>query len=376
MDDRIKRMLYLTEFDNKRDKKLLSESVSALFESKQTEQQAFNILKSGGVDDKEASNLISQFKTADTARSKNQPLIPLMAKSYLEMGAGGLQNILTLYSTAGNMIEKNKIGVPVISKDGYVINNKTYKNFLGFSEYIHGLEGMSSGIEKLKGALEVETDEPPIFPDEKNGDRMDTGIQVFDGNDVGKCIKYGAGGLTGKQYGFCIGKPIPAQNMWQSYRDTKTSTFYYVVDSNRDLSDPLHIVVVDATEHGIELTDHSNQTGTIAEYDKDVKGYLNYLKSKGVPVDRIFVNKEKSPEEKAEQAKLGNSNPSLDWFKSLDYLEKSKYVGRGHLLSDEQFNYLWQFKDDNGGGYNLLAKYVDTGQPIPESQFNILVGEE
>lgn len=371
MNDKIRRMLYLTEFDNKKDKKLIMENVNQLFESKQTEQQAFGILKGSGIDDKTASELINKFKTADTA--KNQPLIPIMAKAYIEMGDGGLGNILSVFKSVSELIATNKIGVPLATKDGYVANNKTFKNFLGFSEFVHGLEGMTKGYGEFKGKIKVQTNEPPIAV---NGKSEWGGIKVYDGNDVGKCIHYGSGGLTGKQYGFCIGKPMPSQNMWQSYRDTKTSTFYYIVDSSRDLSDPLHIVVLDYTQHGIELTDHSNSTGTIAEYGSDVEGYLDYLRSKGVPVDEIFKNKPKSPEEIADQKKLGSSNLDLKWFKELDYNDKSKYIGRGHLLSDDQFKYLWQFKNDNGGGYNLLSKYLDTGQPIPESQFNILVGEE
>ena len=38
--------------------------------------------------------------------------------------------------------------------------------------------------------------------------------------------------------------------------------------------------------------------------------------------------------------KLGNQNNSLDWFKSLSYDEKSKYIGRGHQLTNDQFDYL------------------------------------
>ena len=222
---------------------------------------------------------------------------------------------------------------------------------------------MSKGHAEWKGKINLETDEPPIF--EGNG------IKVYDGNDVGKCIKYSTGGLTGKHYGFCIGQP--ANTMWQSYRDSKTSTFYYIIDQNRELSDPLHIIVLDYTQHGIELTDANNSTGNIAEYGSDVNSYLKYLTSKGVPTN-IFVNKKKTPDEEAEQSKLGSGNSDLGWFKKLSYEEKSKYVGRGHLLSDEQFNYLWDFKNDKGG-HHLLHQYVDTGQAIPESQFNVLVSD-
>ena len=47
------------------------------------------------------------------------------------------------------------------------------------------------------------------------------------------------------------------------------------------------------------------------------------------------------PQEKAEHEKLGESDYSLDWFKSLTPEEKSKYIGRGHELSHPQFDYIY-----------------------------------
>jgi hypothetical protein len=344
----------------------LNESINIIAESKQTEQTAINILKSVNQDDNAAQGILRQLMPYDT--TKNQVLLPAMAKSYLE-NRGNVQELGALFTTVSDMVNSNKIGAPALSDQGYTINNKTFPDYLKFAEFIHGSEQMSKGHAEWKGSIEVETDEPPIWPTDQNNQ---SGIKIYDGNDVGKCIKYGSGGLTGKAYGFCIGK-AGLGNMWQSYRDSKTSTFYYIVDSNRDFSDPLHIVVADHTQHGYELTDHSNSTGHIAEYGDDVDAYFEYLQSKGVPTN-IFVNKPKTPDEISSQQKLGNQNSDLKWFQSLSYDEKSKYVGRGHLLSDEQFKYLWQFKN-NDGAFRLLHQYVDTGQAIPEAQFNILVGE-
>ena len=122
---------------------------------------------------------------------------------------------------------------------------------------------------------------------------------------------------------------------------------YFIVDKNRfkttdtgvNLDDPLHIVVFDARTRDIALTDANNRTGNIAEYGSDVQGYICYLKSKGVPVEKL-INKEKTPEEVEEQKLLGQQNTELRWFKMLTFDQRSKYIGRGHLLSDEQFDYL------------------------------------
>lgn len=351
------------------EKKSLTEIFDLLSESKQTEQQAITILKRiANIDDTVITQTIDTFRQSDT--TKNQALLPIMASALMERASNGGQvqsyvnEISTLFASIARMVNENKLQMPTKnSPSGYTIGNKSFPDYLKMAEFIHGVEHMSKGFAEWKGAIQVETDESPIW--EGNG------IKVYDGNDVGKCIHYTTGALTGKHYGFCIGQP--ANTMWQSYRDTKTSTFYYVVDENRDLNDPLHLVVLDNTQYGIELTDVNNSTGRIAEFGTDVNGYLDYLKSKGIPTDKL-VNKPPTPEEKEEQSKLGYTNEKLDWFKRLSFQEQSKYIGRGHKLSDEQFNYLWNFKN-NQGAYHLLHQYVDTGQALPANQFATLVSE-
>jgi hypothetical protein len=219
-------------------------------------------------------------------------------------------------------------------------------------------------------------------------------IDIYDGNSVGKCIEYTQGGLTDKNYGFCIGQP--GNRMYKSYRDSKVSSFYFIVDRNRknednsiNLDDPLHIVVFDNTNKGIELTDANNTTGRISEYGQDVNGYINYLKSKSVPVESL-VNRPKTEQEIYEDDLLGAQNTDLSWFMNLDnpknqnykkpVLEvgqnelnyyKSAYIGRGHLLSDEQFDFLIDSKNED-----LLSQYVNTGIKLPEYQIKKLSNQD
>jgi len=370
-NNELKRLLYLSEYKiSNKDKKLLKEEIDVLVESRQTEQQALIILNDNNVNEPEA--LINDFKTVDT--SKNQILLPLMAQTYIDHR--NVNDIKSLFPAISELVKSGKIPVPQKTANGYQIKDKTFSDYLSLTEYIHGLESISKGHRDLTGEIkdmtDIATDEPPIFPREGHPEDENANIEIYDGNDIGKCINYTSGGITGQKYSFCIGQP--GQSYWQGYRDTKLSTFYYIHDKNRDENDPLLLVVFDRTEHGTELTDKSNTTGNIAEFGNDADAYEAYLQSKGVPTKEILVNKEKSPEEIEDQKKLGSQNTDLDWFKNLSYKEQSKYIGRGHLLGDEQFEYLWQFKSDKGG-LNLLSQYVDTGQAIPEAQFNILTGE-
>jgi hypothetical protein len=310
-----------------------------LFESRATEAAGLSYLKKSNVESPE--KIISYFASND--ESQNQKNIPFMAVLY----AGGykdLGNIVDVMNDYNELAMKRRV-VPVqVSKGRLMIGDNTFNDFIQFSEFIHG--------EKNKYADKPKNNS--VKMDDEDIQAMDktmwsgNGIDIYDGVDVGRCIKYTQGGLTGKSYTFCIGRPGTG-NMYQSYRDTQTSTFYFIVDKNKiktnedgtvDLSDPLHIVVYDQTERGTLLTDGDNHTGNIAEYGRDDKAYTEYLKSMGVPVGELLKNRPKTDEERREQELLGKRNEDLEWFIKLPYEYKSKYIGRGHQLTDDQFDYL------------------------------------
>ena len=311
-----------------------------LFESRATEATGLAVLNKANVESPE--KVISYFASND--KSQNQKNIPFMAVLY----AGGYQdlgNIVDVMNDYNELADKKRVAPLQVSKGRLMVGTNVFDNFIKFSEFIHGEKGkygekpVSSSV--TRDEEDIQAMDKPIW--------SGNGIDIYDGVDIGRCIKYTQGGLTGKAYSFCIGRPVGSGNMYQSYRDTQTSTFYFIVDKNRmstnedgsiDLSDPLHIVVFDRAQRGILLTDQTNDTGTIAEYGTDVDGYVNYLKSKGVPVDEVLKNRPKTEQEKLEDKLLGKRNESLEWFIKLPFDYKSKYIGRGHLLSDDQFDYL------------------------------------
>ena len=97
--------------------------------------------------------------------------------------------------------------------------------------------------------------------------------------------------------------------------------------------------------------------------------YFGYLRGKGVDTS-VFKNIRKSPEEEAEQAKLGKTNPDKDWFVSLSPEEKSKYIGRGHRLSDAQFQFIWDNKLRA-----LLTQYARLGSSATDYQFGKIASD-
>lgn len=370
-------------------RKIINEEINSLFETKQTEELAVNALTKNNIAD--IDNLLNQFKEIDKTESKL--LLPGLAKAYIEHP--NITDLRGVFDTISNGINKKQIKQFVASKKGYMIDDKRFKDWLELSGHIHHQQQQAQTDDEVTDVKIGGKRETPIWNNDK--------IEIYDGRDKNKCVSYGAGGITGENYGFCIG--IQGGGMHQSYRDEKASTFWYVFDKTKELSDPLHMVVVDpidpewakqqGNETGYELTDADNYSPPtkIAEFGSDVNGYLNYLKSQGVPVEQVLKNEPHSEEEKMTIALLKQKNPDLNWFKSLGELAhkeglgtdqdankltfklQSQYIGRGHQLSDEQFMYLWPNRK-HAGAFRLLKQLVNTGLALPESQFNALVGQE
>jgi len=312
----------------------LYDTFEYILESKASEMQGLKIMRLADVDDGET--LMGQFVAAD--KSKNQKNLPIMAFLYAK-GEKNVKNIVDVVNDYENLVAKKRVKQAQATKKGIMMGDKVFGNFIKFSEYIHG-EKSKHGIKQTKATVaeDFEAVDTPMW----SGNNID----IYDGVDIGKCIKYTQGSLTGRAYQFCIGQF--GNTMYKSYRDTKTSTFYFIVDRNKfktdeqgnvNLDDPLHIVVFDVTKYGIELTDANNATGSIAEYGEDADGYVGYLKSKGVPVDQM-VNRPKTDQEEDEDELLGNPNQDLQWFMNLPIEHKSAYIGRGHVLTNAQFDYL------------------------------------
>jgi len=231
--------------------------------------------------------------------------------------------------------------------------DKPFDDYLHWTKVIHGHQAEESAkIAKKYRPSDIDFQNEKPFLTSPDGK-----IKVYEANSPQQCI------VLGRGQSFCISQP--GNRMWKSYRDKDASTFYFVYDDTRD--DELSIVVIDKRLEDTVLTDKKNRTGTTKdpytnEPTDESESYLQYLQSKGIDVSRI-VNKSKTKEEEAEDEKLGKSNDDLEWFIALSPNEKSNYIGRGHYLSDEQFDYLW-----NNKFVSLLEQYVKTGLRVSEYQ--------
>lgn len=389
LEEHVQKILYKANYNGQRIN--LNES-NSLVESKKTEEVASNILSKENISN--VDNLVRDFLQID--KTKNQILLPAMAKAYAE--TKNLDQTKDIFSSASKLINSNKIKPIQQTKKGYMIGNEVYADFLKLSEYIHGLEGQEKEKNRLSRGAEEATAElvntnnsiKPIFENDK--------FAIYDGNNINSCIQYGKGELTGKSYRFCIGD-YGSNNMWQSYRDNQGASFYYILDKEKTTDDPFHIVVFMPLESGeLMLTHEINSTLNAESFDNIYAkeefgvGYVEHLKRNNVPVEKIMPNIKKTPEENLKTKILSRQNNDLDWFKNLGklaqengvYTDNSEagatfkmmndYIGRGYMLSDEQFGYLFNMRNQKAP-YSLLNKYVTTGQALPESQFNKLIGK-
>ena len=303
-------------------------------------------------------SLFKQIKSiipTDAKQDLQAKLLPIAA--FYHKQQPNLNTLKQYLEDYANLVKLNKMQIITVNDD-LTINND-FKSYIHWTEIIDG--------KKHEGKVLNAPIEGDVSDQELIAQSTDNKIKVYKANSVNQCI------VLGKGERFCISQP--ANTMFQSYRDTKTSTFYFVYDNTR--TDDLAIVVIDATKHGIELTDRQNQTGSMMQDPYSTKRinsnpdlYFKYLQEKGIDTT-IFKNIPKSPEEEAEHEKLGEQNYNLEWFKSLSPEEKSKYIGRGHELSHPQFDYIY---DNN---FTLLLKqYVRTGVKLDIYQLNKIAAKK
>ncbi len=261
-----------------------------------------------------------------------------------------------------NELDKaNKLPIIELRKDSVMFDNKFYTDFLKFSEAVDALHTEFIFLKRIKEQKELTKEEINFTPGK---------IQVIACNSINDAIRYGVGTP------WCISQPGNTQ--FQSYRDDYQSTFYYVNDGTRPPEDPLSRVMVDMQANKrVKLTDKNNRTGTIAEFGEDHEAYFDYLRQNGVDTS-IFVNKPVTEEERKENELLGKRNVTPNWFEELPIEYKSKYIGRGHILTNQQLESiinLQSVKTNNTADY-MIKQYLNTGISIPPSQKAMLFGED
>jgi hypothetical protein len=320
-----------------------------IYESKKTETEGISILTKRG--NKNHDSVMIVIKDID--KSVNQKNIPLIASIWED--DSDIELFKQTFSLYDSMVNKGRIKPFSPVRGGGIKNTEreisVKDGILKLSEYLHS---KNSTVGKSLSSDKLEADDKPIF--DKNG------IKIYPADSANKCQRYAHGALNGKDYSFCIGA-MGTNNLYDQYR-LEGSTFYFIVDNNMDDGDPLELVVYDARgpEGEAILTDSNNDTGNISKYGEDVYGYQEYLRSKGVDVDKLMVAKPLTQLEREDMDAIAKENDSIDWWKNLPHRVKILYSAK-HILTDDQFKYSLEDKE-------VMSKYSSAGGEIPESQYD------
>jgi len=292
------------------------------------------------------------YKFAKIIIAGKEHIIRKIAEYFSDQG----QDPSQLSERLNELDKANKLPIIELRKDGVMFDNNIYTDFLKFTEAVDALHTILVFSKQIKEQKELTKEKIDFVPGK---------IQVVACNDVNDAIRYGAG------TSWCISQP--GNTEFQSYKNKYQSTFYYVNDGTRPPEDPLSRVMVDMQANGIvKLTDKNNRTGTIAEFDEDHEAYFDYLRKNGVDTSQ-FVNKTLTEEEINENELLEYRNVTPNWFEKLPLKLQLKYIGRGHLLTDEQLKFIINLPTISG---YLIEQYLNTGVSIPQSQKDMLFGKK
>lgn len=273
--------------------------------------------------------------------SKLQPVAAYFYKQNINMNQ--LSDVLNQLS---EILQRKPIEIQY-TQNGIKFGNEIFNNWLRFSEKVHSIHSLFE--DKANDGNKINDSELPL---------QDNAINIIKSQNVSDAIRLGSGTK------WCISQL--GNTMYQSYRDRQGSTFYFVFDGFQPENSPLRRVVVDITKNGVLLTDLKNNTGNITEFGRNVKGYFEYLQKHGVDISQ-FKNDPVTQEEQWENRILSQRNENIDWFKKLSYDYKSKYIGRGHRLTKDQFNYLIEHNAES-----LIKQYITTGIEISPEQKSML----
>ena len=224
--------------------------------------------------------------------------------------------------------------------------------------------------------VSIETDIEPLIQSEDGRIKI---YKVF-GENAPQIAKKLAGDTT-----WCITKPN--SGMYYFYRNQTGSTFYFVFDENMK-GTPLEKVAVDlnTSKKGeiVRLTDLNNRTGENLTADvpgsegTDWKAYSSYLTQSGIDLNEQEENGQNklrreplTQVEIEEQTLLGEPLSTLEDFKKLFTNENirrnfpSKYLVRGHGLTNEQFD--WLLDNQTRVNTAVIFQYLESAQ-LPDEQ--------
>ncbi len=126
-----------------------------------------------------------------------------------------------------------------------------YKTWVDLTQAVHGAKGES----QFKNKKKLDKDDTQRNYEDKGADILaeDDNVIIYKGDSQDKCV------LLGNGYPFCISRQLGG-NMYNDYRLTKESSFYFIFFKKKPRSARDHIMVLDHRNDGYEWTFAENVT--------------------------------------------------------------------------------------------------------------------
>lgn len=267
--------------------------------------------------------------------------------------------------------------------DAYVNNIKTLKNnaqpftLKNIEKSFIDIINNNKWIKDAENSLSTGSD---IYkPQDKDIQYEDENIIIMDGNARAKCVMYGKG------ESWCISQTV--QNMFNTYRVTNGATIYFILQKNEEKPENKIVILNYNGQYSIaDQTNSGNRTGG-SENEMNWSGIereLPNLKGKEKYFKYLPITDEEKNYHKKVQSKY-NGNDIINYVREnsenlylnnsmvtpLDFFTDYLLVGANGKLSDEQFNDVWENRNDKEVE-QMLFKYLSTGLPLNEYQFRII----
>jgi hypothetical protein len=180
----------------------------------------------------------------------------------------------------------------------------------------------------------------------------DENVIIYKSESQKNCVKYGHG------YSFCISRPSGG-NMYNSYRLSKHSSFYFIFFKKIPKKDVHHIMVLDKTQQGFEWTFADNHTKSTTW--NDIVSQFPVLQK----YENLFINNPLSETEKdiIRAVERFRQDQSLEKFQTFPEDYKQQILKSGITLIDDIYVYL-----ESNKLWNLINEYVSVGPNLTPLQ--------
>lgn len=225
-----------------------------------------------------------------------------------------------------------------------------YKTWIEFTEAIHAAKGKAE-FKKGTPKEDITANQEDIIADDEN-------VTIYKTDSEDKCVLYGKG------YSFCISR-AGGGNMYNNYRLSKDSTFYFIYFKKKPKERTDHIMVLDITKNGYEWTFADNNTRKVDGGWKEIVSKYPEI----APYENLLTNKKLDDEERGFLNRLRSftDNTNIDTFNTFNYKEKAQALKTTPNIGDS----IWDSLDSV-----LRNEFLSIGPNLTKHQADDLKDNE